>query len=291
LVSPAARKLAAELGVDYRSIKGTGGRGRIERADVLAAADVMKRGPLEIVAASSAPLSAVTPTTDRIVPMTGVRARIAERMSQSAQSTARVTLIAEADATQLVGWREQLRRDFPQQAGAIGYNELFVVIAANALRAFPYMNATLRENGIHLLNEINVAVAVDTERGLLAPVIRQADQKSAIQIHQEFARLAELTRSGRIGPDDLSGSTFTITNLGMYEIDTFTPLINLPELAILGVGQVAARPVAVDDRVVVQKRVALSLSFDHRLVDGAPAARFLQRIKHLVEAPYALIPG
>jgi len=147
---------------------------------------------------------------------------------------------------------------------------------------------TLREDGIHVLEEINVGVAVDSERGLLVPVIKGADQKSVFLIHEEFIALAEAARSGHINPDDLTGGTFTITNLGMYEIDTFAPIINPPEIAILGVGQIAPRPAAVGDQVVVQKRMTLSLAFDHRLVDGAPAAHFLQRIKRLVEAPYML---
>ena len=279
LITPAARKLAKDLGVDVSTVKGTGPRGRIGKDDILRAAE-------EVAPSPASPATA--PVAGQVVPVTGVRAIIAERMLQSAQGTARVFLMADADATQLVAWREHLRRDHPEQAGAIGYNELLVAITARALRDFPYMNATLREDGIHLLEEINVGVAVDSERGLLVPVIKGADQKSVFLIHEEFIALAEAARSGRSNPDDLTGGTFTITNLGMYEIDTFAPIINPPEIEILGVGQIAPRPVAVGEQVVVQKRMTLSLAFDHRLVDGAPAARFLQRIKHLIEAPYML---
>ena len=279
LITPAARKLAKDLGVDVSTVKGTGPRGRIGKDDILRAAE-------EVAPSPASPATA--PAAGQVVPVTGVRALIAERMLQSAQGTARVFLMADADATQLVAWREHLRRDHPEQAGVIGYNELLVAITARALRDFPYMNATLREDGIHVLEEINVGVAVDSERGLLVPVIKGADQKSVFLIHEEFFALAEAARSGRSNPDDLTGGTFTITNLGMYEIDTFAPIINPPEIAILGVGQIAPRPVAVGEQVVVQKRMTLSLAFDHRLVDGAPAARFLQRIKHLIEAPYML---
>ncbi len=283
LITPAARKLAKELGIDYRTIQGTGPRGRIGKDDIKRAAEEKKT---EAVPAPALPVA--TPTAGQVVPLTGVRAIIAERMLQSTQGTARVFLMADADATQLVTWRERLSRDYSEQAGSIGYNELLVLVVARALRDFPYMNATLREDGIHVLDEINVGVAVDTERGLLVPVIKGADQKSVFQVHAQFVGLAAAARTGRSNPDDLTGGTFTITNLGMYEIDTFAPIINPPEAAILGVGQIAPRPVAVGGQVVIQQRVTLSLAFDHRLVDGAPAARFLQRVKQLIEAPYML---
>jgi pyruvate dehydrogenase E2 component (dihydrolipoamide acetyltransferase) len=279
LITPAARKLAKDLGVDVSTVKGSGPRGRIGKDDIQRAAE-------KVAPSSASP--ATTPAAGQVVRVAGVRAIIAERMLQSAQGTARVFLMADADATQLVAWREHLRRDRPEQAGVIGYNELLVAISARALGDFPYMNATLREDGIHMLEEINVGVAVDSERGLLVPVIKGADRKGVFQIHEEFIALAEAARSGHSNPDDLTGGTFTITNLGMYEIDTFAPIINPPEIAILGVGQIAPRPVAVGEQVVVQKRMTLSLAFDHRLVDGAPAARFLQRIKQLIEAPYML---
>jgi pyruvate dehydrogenase E2 component (dihydrolipoamide acetyltransferase) len=142
---------------------------------------------------------------------------------------------------------------------------------------------------IERLGYINLGMAVDTERGLLVPVIRNADEKGLREIGAEFRDLASRARAGRALPDELSGGTFTITNLGMYEIDAFTPIINLPEAAILGVGRIHAKPVARGKKVRVRQIVALSLSFDHRLVDGAPAARFLQRIKQLVEEPFLLL--
>ena len=282
-ITPAARKLAEELGIDYRTIQGSGPEGRIGREDVLRAAEAAR------AATTAAPSPPAAPAPGGgVVPVTGVRAVVAQRMADSARQTARVVLIADADATQLVAWRDYLRRDYAQQASNIGYNELLVVIAARALRAFPYMNASWREDGIHILEEINIGVAVDTPRGLLVPVIRHADRKTIFDIHRELSALIEAARAGRSAPDDLSGGTFTITNLGMYEIDAFTPIINLPEAAILGVGQIAPRPVVKGEQVIVQRRVALSLAFDHRVVDGAPAARFLQHVKHLIEAPFML---
>ena len=160
---------------------------------------------------------------------------------------------------------------------------------AAALRKFPYMNARLAPDAIELLGHVNIGMAVDTERGLLVPVIRDADQKSLRQFGAEFRALVERARNGRSLPDDLSGGTFTITNLGMYDVDAFTPVINLPEAAILGVGRIAPKVVPRGDEIAVRQMWTLSLVFDHRLVDGAPAARFLQYIKQLIEEPYLLL--
>ena len=280
-ISPAAKKLAKKLGVDYTLIQGTGGKGRIQKEDVQKAYEAgLQPAP------AAAPVPAPAGQDEEVVPLIGIRGTIASRMFASAQTTARVTLLAEVDATQLVAWRDTVRRDYPVRAGRIGYNELLVVIVSRALTEFPYMNARLVEDGIRRVKEINVGVAVDTDRGLLVPVIKAAAQKDLFQIHEEFLRLVEAAQSGRINPDDLGGGTFTVTNLGMYEIEAFTPIINLPEASILGVGQIVPRATVVEDQIIIQKRLTLSLAFDHRLVDGAPAGRFLQRIKRLIEAPY-----
>ena len=219
-------------------------------------------------------------------------------MYGSHQTTAPVTLTTEADATDLVALRELLKASLADELGFnIGYNDLLIKIAARALREFPYMNARLDSPDpsdptagvIRQLGGIHVALAVDTERGLLVPVIRDADRKGIAEIGRDVRSVVERARAGTAQPDELSGSTFTITNLGMHEIDAFSPLINLPEAAILGVGRIKPRAVVVDGEVRVRKTMWLSLTFDHRLVDGAPAARFLQRIKHLVEEPFLLL--
>jgi pyruvate dehydrogenase E2 component (dihydrolipoamide acetyltransferase) len=157
------------------------------------------------------------------------------------------------------------------------------------LHDHPALNATQVGEEIHYLEPVHIAVAVDTERGLLVPVIRDADKKGLAQIAQEFAEKAQAAKEGRSQPDDLVGGTFTITNLGMYEIDGFTPIINPPQCAVLGVGRIIEKPVVKDGQVVMRKMAVLSLSFDHRLVDGAPAARFLQQVKRLVERPHLLL--
>ncbi len=285
--SPVARKIALEAGLDLATITGSGPGGRIVKEDVERALAARVAPPVP-----AAPAVPVTP--GEIIPMSGVRAVIAERMSLSAHTAAHVTLTTEVDATELVRLREQLKEETQNTLGfSISYNDIVVAIVAKALREHPNLNATLAGEGeereIRLLETINVGVAVDTERGLLVPVIKEADRKSIDHIARQFREMVDRGRAGALLPDDLTGGTFTITNLGMYEIDAFTPIINPPECAILGVGRIVAKPVVLGtEEVVVRHMMYLSLSFDHRLVDGAPAARFLQRIKHLVERPYLL---
>jgi pyruvate dehydrogenase E2 component (dihydrolipoamide acetyltransferase) len=247
-----------------------------------------------------------------------IRQLTADRMAQSARTVAPVTLTTEANATALVRLREQAvaersaagvargyhapghdapghdapGHDAPghNAPGHIvpGYTDLLVKIVALALTEHPGLNAELTESGIVQHPDVHIAIAVDTEAGLLAPVVRDAQTRSVASIAVESARLINAARTQTLRPADLAGATFTITNLGMYDVDAFTPIVNLPQCAILGIGRIVAKPVVVDDttdQVAVQRMLSLSLTFDHRLVDGAPAARFLQRIKHLVERP------
>jgi pyruvate dehydrogenase E2 component (dihydrolipoamide acetyltransferase) len=292
-VTPVARRLAEQAGVDLRAISGTGPGGRITKEDVEL---VLAPQPVAAPVVAAAPAAAAAAAVE--TPMAGIRAVIARRMYESHQLTAPVTLTTEADATDLVALRELLKASLAKELGFnIGYNDLLIKIAARVLRELPYMNARLDvadannpiSGTIKQLDGVHVALAVDTERGLLVPVIRDADAKGIAAIGREVRGVVERARSGAAAPDELTGSTFTITNLGMHEIDAFTPIINLPETAILGVGRIKPTAVVVDDAVVVRKTVWLSLTFDHRLVDGAPAARFLQRVKQLVEEPFLLL--
>ena len=293
-VTPVAAKVAEALGVDLTTVRGTGPDGRITKADVEAAA-----GPPAAPPEPAPRLAEGVPAAPRLaertierVPMTGPRRIIAERMAASDEATARVTLVTEADATAFVEAREKLKAGVSEAWGfAPGYNDLLGIIVARALREYPYVNARLSEDGemIERLPQVNLGMAVDTERGLLVPVIRNADQKGLQAFGSEFRELTERARAGKALPDDLAGGTFTITNLGMFEIDAFTPIINLPEAAILGVGRIQPKAVIRDGEVVARHMWTLSLTFDHRLVDGAPAAHFLQRIKQLVENPYLLL--
>jgi pyruvate dehydrogenase E2 component (dihydrolipoamide acetyltransferase) len=276
--SPVARRLAAQAGVDLSTIAGSGPGGRIMRQDIESATTK------DLGVQPAAP----PPREGQLQPLTGLRAVIADRLSASWRERPHVTLTTEADATNLVSARQQLTEELGQK---VAYDALLVALAARALQELPGMNVRLAEGGLQRLSEINIGVALDTERGLLVPVLRDAAAKSFLQIQRNLAELVERALAGRSLPDDLSGGTFTITNLGMFDVDAFTPIINPPESAILGVGRIVAKPVAVDRQVVVRDMLTLSLSFDHRLIDGAPAARFLQRVKQLVERPFALALG
>ena len=209
-------------------------------------------------------------------------------MSQSAFTAPHVTLMTEAEATNLVSARAQLNQEVPA-ADKISYNTLLAALTARALREHPNVNARWEADGIRLLAEINIALAVDTERGLMTPVLREVDTLNLPAIQRGYGELAARALAGKSLPDDFADGTFTITNLGGLDVDGFTPIINPPQAAILGVGRIVEKPVARDGAVVIRPMITLSLSFDHRIVDGAPAAKFLQRVKQLVERPMALL--
>jgi pyruvate dehydrogenase E2 component (dihydrolipoamide acetyltransferase) len=200
-------------------------------------------------------------------------------------------LVTEVDATELVILREQLKARFTEPWGfAPGYNDLLAIMVANALRQFPYMNARLSAEGdaIEYVKPINIGMAVDTDRGLMVPVIRDVDKLGLQDFGSTFRELVNRARSGKSKLEDLSGGTFTITSLGIYRVEAFTPVINLPQAAILGLGRIKEKPVVKDGEIVARKILTLSLVFDHRLTDGAPAARFLDYICELIEEPYLL---
>ncbi len=284
-VTPLARRLAEEVGVDLAALE-TGKPGqRIARVDVEVAARDEGNGREKQAGAAELALS-----QGRRAPLSHIRRITAQRMAQSAHTTAPVTLTTDADATELVMVRERIKAALAGSDLRVPtYNDLLTRLVALALLQQPWMNCSLEDDAIVQHEGVHMGIAVDTDRGLFVPVIRDAHLKSIQQIATDAARLVDATRAGRAGADDLRGGTFTISNLGMYEIDAFTPLINLPECAILGVGRIVARPVVIDEEsgeVAARKMMALSLTFDHRVVDGAPAARFLQHVKRWVEQPY-----
>ncbi len=296
--TPLAQRHAAAAGLDLHEVRGSGPGGKIVKEDV--ARSVAERSVP--AAAPSAPAAPAAKPGVQVpiplgeaevlerVPLAGVRSIIAERMSMSVHTTARVTLVTEVDASEFVAVRGRLKARLGDSWGFTpGYNDMLAVMAAHALRKFPYMNARLAPDAVERLANVNLGMAVDTERGLLVPVIKNADQLSLRQFGQTFRDLVDKARKARISPDDLSGGTFTITNLGMYDIDAFTPVINLPEAAILGVGRIAPKVVPINGQPAIREMLTLSLVFDHRLIDGAPAARFLQYIKQLIEEPFLLI--
>jgi pyruvate dehydrogenase E2 component (dihydrolipoamide acetyltransferase) len=271
--TPLARRVAEDLGVDLSQLATESPGRRIGKSDV-------------IQAAGTAPM----PTASAATPLSSVRKITAARLAESARIVVPVTLTTDADATELVRLRRQIATDLTSSGlHAPTYNDLLMKLVAVALGEHPALNASLTEAGIVSHAEAHIGIAVDAERGLLVPVVRDVGRKSLQQIAAESARLIGEARAGTARADDLRGGTFTISNLGMYQIDAFTPVINLPECAILGIGRIQARPVVIDEEaetVAVRRMMALSLTFDHRAVDGGPAARFLNRVREFVERPY-----
>lgn len=283
-ISPRARRLAEQEHAPLEALHATGPEGAIIERDVRAylaqAAKVAVPAPEPVAAARD------NNTVAETIPLKSTRAVIAERMLRSRTQTAHVTLTAEADATQFVAWRQKII----STGVKVSYNDLLLYIVSRSLRQHPRLNASLTSEGIQVWQQIHIGLAVDTERGLIVPVVRDVDTKSLTTLARESVALIERARTQQCTPAELTGGTFTITNLGMYGIDAFTPIINLPECAVLGVGRIKRQPVMLsDDRVVGRELVWLSLTFDHRLIDGAPAARFLQSVVQYVEVPELLL--
>ncbi len=284
--SPAARKAAKDLGVDLAQLQGTGPGGRIQGEDVRRFAEAARQGPTAgpIVTAAGGGLAG------RLVPLARKRRLTAERMSLSARTVARLTMNMEIDATEMIRLRQRLLPAYEAQTGVrLSYNDLLVKVVATALTEHPYLNARWTDQGILLVEPINVGVAVAVEDGLVVPVVRDAGHKKLSEISVELNRLIGKAREDRLGLEEITGGTFTITNLGMYGVESFTPIVNPPEAAILGVGAMIEKPVGREGQIVLRPAMTLSLSFDHRIVDGAPAAQFLQRVKQLLEEPYLLL--
>jgi len=259
VASPAAKRLAREQGVDLTKVVGTGPEGRIVEDDV-------KR---YIEAAQVAPRVRV------VIPLTGIRKTTAERLSLSARTAPHSTITMEVDMTEAARLREETKAS---------YTDMLVKAVAQGLREHSIINSTLENEQIKIFEDINVGVAVATEKGLVVPVIHNADKKSLSDIASALKLLVNKAREGKLTREDLTGGTFTITNLGMYGVDMFIPIINPPETAIMGVGRVTEKPLVVNGQVVTKPVMQLSLSFDHRIVDGAPAAQFLQRVKQILES-------
>jgi pyruvate dehydrogenase E2 component (dihydrolipoamide acetyltransferase) len=302
-ISPRARALAAAQGIDVRSLRGSGPDGRIIERDVRRAAESRPRGAPPVAAAvpAAATVRPAAPSVDaagarKASTLSGVaahlRAVIARRMTESLRTSAQLTLTTEVDMAEAAQLREEAGAELERRGGARPtYTDLVVRAVAIALRDHPRLNARWdpASGGVRLLPEIHVGVAVALDEGLAVPVIRHTDRATLAEIAAAVRERSERARALRLRPDEMDGGTFTVTNLGMYDVDAFTPILNPPEAAILGVGRVHRRAVAVGDRVEVRPVMALSLTFDHRVVDGAPAAQFLQRVKHVLEHPYLLL--
>jgi pyruvate dehydrogenase E2 component (dihydrolipoamide acetyltransferase) len=276
--TPRARRLAEQLGVDWTTLNGSGRAGRVRERDVAKAASDREGAKPQ---ASEGGLEQSRETKDSRAPLAVSRLRqtIASRMSAGAHETAPVTLTTRCDATNLVALREQFKAARREDDEAVpGYSDLIVKLSAVALERHPLLAAQWNEGKILPPAGFHIAVAVDTEGGLMAPVIRDVDRLSVRQVASEMRKLADLARTGKLSASQMQGGVFTVTNLGMFGVETFTPIINLPQCAILGVGRIVLEPALLGERIVPREQVSLSLTFDHRLVDGAPAARFFQEL-------------
>lgn len=275
LATSAARKLAAQRGLNLAEVPGSGIGGRITEQDVLT---------FEARAMAPVAPAGVAKPPARIVPFAGMRQAIAEHMVESLHTMAQLTMMMEVDVTELVKLREQVKADFE-----VTYTDLLVKAVAKTLKNHPLLNVVLIGDEIQLLDCIHIGVAVALPDGLIVPVVRDADKLTVQEVAQEVRRLAQGAREGTLSVDEVAGSTFTITNLGNYGLDGFTPIINAPEAAILGVGRIAERVVVHDDQIARRKMMTLSLTIDHRLVDGAPGAEFLRSLQDLLQNPYRLL--
>jgi len=275
--SPRARRKAHELGIDWTTVTGSGRNGRVRERDVVASSQSRATPPTS----PTQPTRVAVPGSVR--PLSAIRRTIAQRMIAAVQQSAPVTLTTRTDASRLVAVREQFKAGGAKIVPS--FSDILVKLVASLLRECPELNACWYDDAVYVYDEINVAIAIDTDRGLVAPVLRQADTLSLEEIAVQSGRLIEQARTGRLSESDYRGGTFTITNLGMFDIDFFTPIINLPQAAILGVGRITDEPIVVESQVVPGKVLSLSLTFDHRVIDGAPAARWLQRLTQWIRQP------
>lgn len=260
LASPAAKRLAREHEIDLAQVQGSGPEGRITEIDVQRfVEEAGQRGP----------------RVKEVIPLAGMKKTTAERVSRSFKTAPHSTVIMEVNMSNAAKIRQEKQ---------ISYTELLIASVASALRKHSLLNSTLTEDEkIKIYEDINVGVAVATEQGLVVPVIHDADHKSLEEIASKLRELAEKARTGKLSKEDVAGGTFTITNLGMYGVDMFMPIINPPEAAILAAGKIVDKPMVEEQRIVIKPLMVLSLAYDHRIVDGAPAAKFLQEIKKTLE--------
>lgn len=276
VASPRARRIARELGVDWKTVDGSGRDGRVRERDILAAA---KRPKTTSSVSSNGSSSGVS------IPISRHRRTVADRMTYSRQQTAPVTLTTRIDATNLVSLRQQ----FKAAGGDVvpSYSDVAIKLAAMVLGQQPQLMAQWGESQLVIPEEISIGLAVDTDAGLLVPVVRNVPSLTVTEVCSRTSDLIGRARAGQLKANDMQGGVFTITNLGGFGIDGFTPIINSPEAAILGLGRIRREPAVVDNQIIPRDQMTLSLTFDHRIIDGVPAARFLQTLSQALESPSA----
>lgn len=278
-ISPRARRLAEKYGVDPRHVPGSGTSGRIVERDIR---EYMRQN-------GENPPTARVPRKESVLPMAGIRKVIAGRMHKSLSEMAQANHRMDVDMTNMTALRKQLNDGKAFPSGKVSFVDLLILACSRALLDCPYANASLEPDGIHQKAQVNIGVAVDTPKGLVVPVVKHVEQMDLQRISAENQSLIKKARDGNLRPDEMTGGTFTITNLGMFGIDSFTAIINPPEACILATGRIAQRVVVVDDAPAVRPVMTLSLTYDHRILDGAPAARLLQRIQYYIENPALLL--
>ncbi|GAC1301436.1 MAG: pyruvate dehydrogenase complex dihydrolipoamide acetyltransferase [Ktedonobacteraceae bacterium] len=306
-ISPVARRIAEEHHLDYASLQGTGPNGRIIKLDVEAALTRQQRGVVSAPAAQRQPQSvaqalqtALEPVLTHVeldtgegveIPLTAMRRTIAKRLSQSMQTAPHFYVTSVIDTDKLATLRQQINEYTATEPTSVkvSFNDLIVKAVAKALVCMPRVNVSFAEDRLIQKKQVHVGVAVALEQGLIVPVLRNADALGLLEIAHETHRLAAAAREGKLRPEDFSGGTFTVSNLGMFDVESFTAVINPPESAILAVGSITPTPAVVDGQVVVRQRMKVTLSSDHRAIDGAIAARFLQEVKRLLEEPLGLM--
>ncbi|MBV4490706.1 2-oxoglutarate dehydrogenase complex dihydrolipoyllysine-residue succinyltransferase [Pseudomonas oryzicola] len=296
VAAPAARKLAEENGIDLASVSGTGKGGRITKEDVVAAVANKKSAPAPAAkpaaAAAAAPVVvAAGDRTEKRVPMTRLRAKIAERLVEAQSSMAMLTTFNEVDMTEVMALRSKYKDLFEKTHNGVrlGFMSFFVKAATEALKRFPAVNASIDGNDIVYHGYADVGVAVSSDRGLVVPVLRNAESMSLAEIENGIATFGKKARDGKLAIEEMTGGTFTITNGGTFGSMMSTPIVNPPQAAILGMHNIIQRPMAINGQVVIRPMMYLALSYDHRLIDGKEAVTFLVTIKNLLEDPSRLL--
>ena len=296
ILSPAARKLAEENGIDPNSIAGTGKGGRVSKEDVVAAVEAKKNAPAAAAkpaaaSAAAAPVVAAGDRTEKRVPMTRLRAKIAERLVEAQSSMAMLTTFNEVDMTEVMALRSKYKDLFEKSHNGVrlGFMSFFVKAATEALKRFPAVNASIDGNDIVYHGYADIGVAVSSDRGLVVPVLRNAEQMSLAEIESGIATFGKKAKDGKLSIEEMTGGTFTITNGGTFGSMMSTPIVNPPQAAILGMHNIIQRPMAINGQVVIRPMMYLALSYDHRLIDGKEAVTFLVTIKNLLEDPARLL--
>ena len=293
ILAPAARKLAEENGIDANSVKGTGKDGRVTKEDLVAAIEAKKSAPASKPAASAAApvVTAAGDRTEKRVPMTRLRAKVAERLVEAQSNMAMLTTFNEVDMTEVMALRSKYKELFEKTHNGVrlGFMSFFVKASVEALKRFPAVNASIDGTDIVYHGYQDIGVAVSSDRGLVVPVLRNAELMSLAEVESGIATFGKKARDGKLSIDEMTGGTFTITNGGTFGSMMSTPIVNPPQAAILGMHNILQRPMAVNGQVVIRPMMYLALSYDHRLIDGKEAVSFLVTIKNLLEDPARLL--